>query len=266
MYELMQQNMQFMQQQAEEQRKREEKQAEEQRKLMELIILGKSQSQNVSEEDKYYSMIESLKEETNEKMEKLMEAIKTSGSGSVTTNNGTYFEAQTQNNLLNNLNLNFNNVISMEEFLHNMEHVNKIPKSDLEAIAYASENMGESELAETIHRTIQKNCIEQTKGKINPSDGKELLPVMPVVCTDGSCRSHKEKVDKFWETVYDDKHFDHMLNIIDKRLYEVLQKKIYLEEYGKRKLFRKIKRKNTIHDFKKFQDKINNNEKKFKAI
>ena len=28
-----------------------------------------------------------------------------------------------------------------------------------------------------------------------------------------------------------------MLNIIDKRLFEVLQKKIYLEEYGKKKLF-----------------------------
>ena len=48
-----------------------------------------------------------------------------------------------------------------------------------------------------------------------------------------------------------------MLNVIDKRLYEVLKKKIYLEEHGKKKLFKKIKRKHTIHDMKKIQDFLN---------
>ena len=183
-------------------------------------------------------------------------------------NSGTYFEATNQNNLLNNLNLNYNNVISMDKFIHNMEHVHKIPKCDLEAIAYASENMTEGDLAETIHKTLEKNCLQQTKGVINPADGLELLPVIPVVCSDGNCRSHKEKVNQFWETVYGDKHFDQMLDVIDKRLYEVLKKKIYLEEYGKKKLFKKIKRKHTIHDMKKFQEKINGplDEKAFKSI
>ena len=149
-----------------------------------------------------------------------------------------------------------------------MEHVNKIPRSDLEAIAYASTNMSEVALAETIHKTIEKNVIEQTKGVINPADGLELLPVVPVVCSDGNCRSHKEKVNKFWETVYANNHFDKMLNIIDKRLYEVLQKKIYLEEYGKKKLFNKIKRKYTIHDMQSMQKKINGDKvgKNFKSI
>ena len=96
----------------------------------------------------------------------------------------------------------------------------------------------------------------------------ELIPVIPVVCSDGNCRSHKEKVNQFWETVYGDKHFDQMLNVIDKRLYEVLKKKIYLEEYGKKKLFKKIKRKHTIHDMRKFQERINGplDETKFKPI
>ena len=102
-----------------------------------------------------------------------------------TTNHGTYFEATNQNNLLNNLNLNYNNVISMDTFIHNMEHINKIPKCDLEAIAYASENMTEGDLADTIHKTLEKNCMEQTRGVINPADGLELIPVLPVVCSDG---------------------------------------------------------------------------------
>ena len=48
-----------------------------------------------------------------------------------------------------------------------------------------------------------------------------------------------------------------MLNVIDKRLYEVLKKKIYLEEHGKKRLFKKIKRKYTIFDMKKIQEDIN---------
>ena len=231
-----------------------------------LLSQGKGLSTINNEGSQYKEEILEIKEQ----LQKLTKAAETQpknlNQSHTTTNSGTYFEAQTQNNLLNNLNLNYNNVISMDQFLYNMEHVNKIPKSDLEAIAFASTNCSEADLADTIHKTIERNCIEQTKGMINPADGLEILPVVPVVCSDGNCRSHKEKVNQFWETVYGDKHFDQMLNIIDKRLYEVLQKKIYLEDYGKRKLFKKIKRKNTIHDMKAIQKKINGDITKLKDI
>ena len=144
----------------------------------------------------------------------------------------------------------------MDQFLHNMEYINKIPKDDLEAIAYASENMSEGDLADTIQKTLEKNCITQTVGKKCPADGKEFLPVMPVVCTDGNCRSHKEKVKDFWETVYEDKHFDQMLNIIDKRLFEVLRKKIYLEDHGKKNYSKKLKRKIQYMILKNFKKKL----------
>ena len=258
----------YLQQDKEEQRKREDL-------LLKALLENKEKEKNPVSEGN--SNITQLKEELEElrkivnqqKLQNLNQTHNLDQSTHYTkTNSGTYFEATNQNNLLNNLNLNYNNVISMDKFIYNMEYVNKIPKSDLEAIAYASENMTEGDLADTIHKTLEKNCLEQTKGVINPADGLELLPVIPVVCSDGNCRSHKEKVNKFWETVYGDKHFDQMLNVIDKRLYEVLKKKIYLEEYGKKKLFKKIKRKYTIHDMKKFQEKINGSigEKPFKQI
>ena len=146
----------------EEQRKRDEQLAEEQRKrdeqqskLMEKILLSQNNKEGISLniEDMY------------EKIEKMIDK-KLQGGESKTDNSenhhnhnsGTIFEAKHQNNLLNNLNLNYTNVISMEKFLYNMEHVNKIPVSDLEAIAYASENMKEDDLAETLHKTIMKNC------------------------------------------------------------------------------------------------------------
>ena len=213
---------------------------------MEMFISSQNNNNNIKEE-----IMGELKE-----MLKSGEINTDQSQNHHNNNTGTIFEAKHQNNLLNNLNLNYTNVISMEKFLYNMEHVNKIPRSDLEAIAYASENMREDDLAEAIHKTIQKNCEEQTKGIINEENGLEMIPVLPVVCSDGNCRSHKEKVNKFWETVYADNHFDKMLTIIDKRLYEVLQKKIYLEENGKKKLFNKIKRKHTIHDMESMQEKI----------
>jgi hypothetical protein len=271
----------------EEQRKREERLVEEQRrrdkdqrKMFELLILSQTNKQVYKEYNEYSSETQDPKDTEIQELKKELEEIKqlvkgqkgidnsNSSQNHHNHNSGTIFEAKHQNNLLNNLNLNYTNVISMNQFLYNMEHVNKIPRSDLEAIAFASENMKEVDLAETIHRTIEKNCMEQTKGMINPADGLELLPVMPVVCSDGNCRSHKEKVNEFWETVYGDKHFDRMLNIIDKRLYEVLKKKFYLEDYGKKQLFKKIKKKHTIHDMKDMQNKINGEilGKKFKVI
>ena len=238
----------------------EKKEKEEQRKLMQQ----KEEEQNKLIQNLMNQVNQLNKNPNKETQSNVMDQ----SHNHTTTNNGTYFEATNQHNLLNNLNLHYNNVISMDKFLYNMEHVNKICKSDLEAIAYASENMSEGDLADTIHKTLEKNCREQTQGLINPADGMEMIPVLPVVCSDGNCRSHKEKVNKFWETVYGDKHFDQMLNVLDKRLYEVLQKKIYLEDYGKKKLFKMIKRKHTIHDMRKFQEKINGplDESKFKPI
>ena len=247
--------LEFMEKQQILQVKKDEEQRERDNKLFEL--LSDKNNQNKKQVEPMDNLREELKElrnlviSSNEKNE-----YNQTLNNYITTNNS-YYEVTNQHNLLNTLNLNYKNVISMDKFLHNMEHEYKIPESDLQAIVYASENMTEGDLAETIHRTIEKNCIEQTRGVIDPEDGQELLPVLPVVCSDGNCRSHKEKVDKFWETVYGDKHFDQMLNVIDKRLYEVLKKKIYLEEHGKKKLFKKIKRKHTIHDMKKIQDFLN---------
>ena len=201
-----------------DQQKLLEKKEEEQRKFMEQMMNKMNQT---SKDD--------IKEQVKEELQNISKETTTNvmdqSHNHTTTNNGTYFEATNQHNLLNNLNLHYNNVISMDKFLYNMEHVNKICKSDLEAIAYASENMNEGDLADTIHKTLEKNCREQIQGLINPADGLEMIPVLPVVCSDGNCRSHKEKVNQFWETVYGDKHFDQMLNVLDKRLDEVLQKK-----------------------------------------
>ena len=190
----------------------------------------------LDEHSKLKKELKEEKEEHKKQMDELIELVRINSEQPENIINN--YQVTNQNNLLNMLNFNYNNIISMDQFLHNMEYINKIPESDLEAIAYASEHMAEGDLADTIHKTLEKNCREQTIGKKCPTDGKELIPIMPVVCTDGNCRSHKEKVKDFWETVYNDKHFDCMLNIIDKRIFEVLKKKIYIEKKRKKTKYR----------------------------
>ena len=90
----------------------------EQQKLIELL---KNQDSNKIP-------LQQIKEELKEEIHKIVKESYPSSqnidqinlTNKTTTNTGTYFEATNQHNLLNNLNLNFNNIISMNQFLHNL--------------------------------------------------------------------------------------------------------------------------------------------------
>merc|ERR1712093_953550 len=105
-------------------------------------------------------------------------------------NNGTVI------NQLNNLNINFSNVIPMETFLYNMEHNYLIPEHDIEAILYANDNLKIDDVADRIVKTLIANCKRQVKDmKI---DNKKVLPILPVVSTDCNLRSHRERLINGW--------------------------------------------------------------------
>ena len=64
---------------------------------------------------------------------------------------------------VNNLNINFSNVIPMETFLYNMEHKYLIPEQDIEAILYANDNLKIDDVADRIVKTLIANCKRQVK-------------------------------------------------------------------------------------------------------
>lgn len=150
-------------------------------------------------------------------------------------------------NNINNLNMNFGNVIPMETFLYNMEHVNKISLEDVNNLIYTSEHMGIDDIANCFEKIISKNCIEQTKNMVN-ENGLKMLPTIPVLCTDGSMLSHKERLLESWDTIYNDKHFVKMWDIVNNRVYELTNQHIYISNKHKKKLYARVKRKVTADD------------------
>ena len=171
-----------------------------------------------------------------------------------TTNN---IETMNLNNI-NNLNMNFANVIPMETFLYNMEYVNKISITDVENLLYSSKNMGIEDLANCFEKIISKNCIEQTK-HMRDENGEKILPALPVLCTDGNMRTHKERLVKSWDTMYNDIHFAKMWEIVNNRVYELTNEYIHVPQKHKKKLYSRIKKKVCVKDLIEMQNLINNN-------
>ena len=163
-----------------------------------------------------------------------------------TNNNYNKIDTMNMNNI-NNLNMNFGNVIPMETFLYNMEHVNKISLEDVNNLIYTSEHMGIDDVANCFEKIISKNCIEQTKDMVH-ENGLKMLPTIPVLCTDGSMRSHKERLLESWDTIYNDKHFAKMWDIVNNRVYELTNQHIYISNKHKKKLYARVKRKVTVDD------------------
>ena len=161
-------------------------------------------------------------------------------------------------NNIQNLNLVFGNMIPMEKFLYNIEHVNKISIQDADNLLYASKNRGIGDLATCFEQVISKNCIAQTENmeKVN---GLKILPALPVICTDGNMRSHKEKTSETWETMYNDKHFDQLWNIVNKRVYELTNEFMQVPQKHKRKIYARIKKMGTLDKLLKMQNSINLN-------
>ena len=145
-------------------------------------------------------------------------------------------------NNINNLNMYFSNVIPIETFLYNIEHEYKITQEEAETLLYSSENMGIGDLADCFEKIITKNCKEQTKNMFD-SNGMKMLPTIPILCTDGSMRSHKERLMQSWDTIYNDKNFEKMWNIINDRVYELTNKYIFISNKDKKKLYSKVKQK-----------------------
>ena len=163
-----------------------------------------------------------------------------------TNNNYNQIDTMNMNNI-NNLNMNFGNVIPMETFLYNMEHVNKISLEDVNNLIYTSEHMGIDDVANCFEKIISRNCIEQTKDMVH-ENGLKMLPTIPVLCTDGSMRSHKERLLESWDTIYNDKHFAKMWDIVNNRVYELTNRHIYISNKHKKKLYARVKRKVTADD------------------
>ena len=213
-----------------------------------------SETKEVNREIK--GVLEFTLEELTETKEKLANIQGNTIINSINSNNSNNNITHIENmNNINNLNMYFSNVIPMETFLYNMEYVNKITKDDAENLLYSYNNMGIDDLANCFEKIISKNCLEQAK-KMD-SEGIKFLPALPVLCTDGNLRTHKERLIKSWDTIYNDKHFAKMWDIVNDRVYELTNEYIHVPQKHKKKIYSKIKKKVCIKDLFEMQNVLN---------
>ena len=70
------------------------------------------------------------------------------------------------------------------------------------------------------------------------------MKLLPLYCSDGSYRSHKEKENKGWKTKYDNKNINRMLDICNNQIYESCQELLLVAGKDLTKLYKEVKKSN----------------------
>jgi phage gpG-like protein len=93
--------------------------------------------------------------------------------------------------------------------------------------------------ARSFSHVMKENCRRQLM--------KEGLPdwkLLPLFCSDGNLRSHKEKGDQGWTTHYDNQSINKMINISTEQVYESHQQPLPITGRNRNKVFKQIKQDN----------------------
>ncbi len=145
----------------------------------------------------------------------------------------------TNNNTINYLNINYGNMIAMEQFLYNLEHSEKLTNKERENLLTSYKENGIDVFARNFSYIMKQNCKRQLE-KVGIND----LKLLPLFCSDGNLRSHKEKGIDGWKTHYDNNSINKMLNISNNQVYETHHEMLPIIGKERTKIFKEIKRDN----------------------
>ena len=161
----------------------------------------------------------------------------------------------TQNNgNINYLNIHFNNVQPIELFLKNLKTDFKLSTSDRKCLLDTYNECGIDSFADTFSIIMKKNLTQQIK--------QDILPTIPLVCTDSNLRSIKEYHQDGWKATQSNKSIDDMIDISNDQIYETEQTKVFISQKDRNKVYSKIKKDNSLlsmeNDKKKQETEIYN--------
>ena len=121
----------------------------------------------------------------------------------------------TNNKTINYLNSNFGEMIEMEKFLYNLQHTEQLTHREREMLLMAYKDNGIELFARSFSHIMKENCRRQLL-----KEGLPDFPMLPLYCSDGNLRSHKEKDSKGWKTHYDNQSINTMINISSDQVYQ----------------------------------------------
>ena len=70
------------------------------------------------------------------------------------------------------------------------------------------------------------------------------MKILPLFCSDGNLRSHKEKDNHGWKTHYDNQNINKMINISSNQVYESHQQLLLIVGKERNKVYKQIKQDN----------------------
>ena len=154
------------------------------------------------------------------------------------------------NKTINFLDQNFGSMIAMEQFLYNLEHHQKLTIDERKMLLTSFKEGDLETFYRSFNYVLKENCRRQLE-----EQGLKDMKLLPLYCSDGNYRSHKEKEIKGWKTKYDNKNINRMLDICNNQVFETYQELLLIAGKNLTKLYKEVKKDNHENNF----DDIHNN-------
>ena len=161
----------------------------------------------------------------------------------------------TNNKTINYLNNNLGEMIEMEKFLYNLQHTEQLTHHEREMLLVSYKDNGIELFARSFSHIMKENCRRQLL-----KEGLPDFPILPLYCSDGNLRSHKEKDSQGWKTHYDNQSINTMINISSDQVYQSHRHPLFIDGRERKKVFKQVKQDNHAQNFEESKLIIDNNE------
>ncbi len=145
----------------------------------------------------------------------------------------------TTNKTINYLNTNYGEMIAMDKFLYNLQHTEQLIQQEREQLLTSYKDSGIELFARSFSHVMKENCRRQLL-----KEGLPKMDIIPLYCSDGNLRSHKEKDSQGWKTHYDNNSLNSMINISSDQVYQSCRKPLMIFGKERHKVFKQIKQDN----------------------
>ena len=152
----------------------------------------------------------------------------------------------TTNKTINYLNNTYGDMIAMEQFLYNLEHTEQLTQEEREKLLISFKDSGIELFVRSFSHIMKENCRRQLL-----KEGLPDMGLIPLYCSDGNLRSHKEKGDQGWNTKYDDHNLNKMINISSSQVFQSYRKPLVIFGKDRNKVFKQLKKDNHSKNEKK---------------
>ncbi len=165
--------------------------------------------------------------------------IANSNSNNITNTNNTNNTTNNTTNVklskIDNLNINFHNVIDIETFINNYENEYGLTNKQTETLLYNQENGGIHSCIASLVHYIKDSMLQQYKEKGMDINQKDVI--FPFLLSDKCLRDHFEKnINGNWDKTTSIENIAKIINITERQIFKHHNKYMQLSNAEKKKL------------------------------